>query len=377
VACSLTLLVGAGLLVRSFEKLSRVDPGFDTSRVLAFRVSGSWDETEDRARLVRRIQGMIEELRAIPGVEAAATSWRLPGVPGQYATEFELLEGRAETEAALAAEWRSVSPGYFETLRIPLLAGAPCREPHVAAESSELVVNRLFADRYFPGRQLLGLHLSWEAGANSGAIVGIAGDARERGLDRAAVPTVYACNSAPSPFPWFQVRSSGEPASVAGAIRARVKELAPLRSVYDVTPLDQRLRDAYAGDRLRLGLLVSFAVVALSLACLGVYGTLTHVVSLRRREVGLRLALGALRRDIVRQLVGRALRVVAYGCLAGLALSVALNRLLAGMLYGVSPWDPTTFSAAVGLVLAIAVLAALVPATRAAWIEPMQALRGK
>jgi ABC-type antimicrobial peptide transport system permease subunit len=147
--------------------------------------------------------------------------------------------------------------------------------------------------------------------------------------------------------------------------------------VYDVTPLDQRLRDAYAGDRLRLGLLVSFAVVALSLACLGMYGTLTHVVSLRRREVGLRLALGALRRDIVRQLVGRALRVVAYGCLAGLALSVALNRLLAGMLYGVSPWDPTTFSAAVGLVLAIAVLAALVPATRAAWIEPMQALRGK
>jgi putative ABC transport system permease protein len=377
VACSLTLLVGAGLLVRSFEKLSRAETGFDPSHVLAFRVSGSWDEAEDRARLVQRIQGMIEELQAIPGVAAAATSWRLPGVPGQYATQFELLEGRAETEAALAAEWRSVSPGYFETMRIPLTAGGPCREPNVAAESSELVVNRLFADRYFPGRQVVGLHLSWEAGANSGAIVGIAGNARERGLDRAPVPTVYTCNSAPSPFPWFQVRSSGDPRTVAGAIRARIKELEPLRSVYDVSPLEQRLRDAYAGDRLRLGLLVSFAAVALSLACLGVYGTLNHVVSLRRREVGLRLALGALRRDIVRQFVGRALRVVACACLGGLAMSVALNRLLSGMLYGVSPWDPVTFSAAVGVVLAVAVLAALVPATRAAWIEPMQALRGR
>ncbi len=373
-ALSVALLAGAGLLLRSVEALSRVDPGFDAARVLAFRVSGSWSEEEDRDRLVQRIEGTLDELGALPGVEAAATSWSLPGVPRQYQIEFQ-AEGRSEAEAPLLAEWRTVAPGYFDTLGIGRVTGEACRRPPGTRATPEVMVNRSFADRYFRGRSVLGLHLSWEAASQTGRIVGVVGDARELGLDRDPVPTVYACDCAPTPFPWFLVRTQGEPPALAAAVRLKLKQLEPLRSVYDMSPLEQRIGDAYEQNRLRTMLLVLFAAAALSLACLGLYGTLSYAVSLRRREVGLRLALGALPGEIVRQVVGQGLRVVGLACLCGLALALASTRLLSGMLYGVSPSDPLTLAGVLGIVLAVASLAALVPAARASRIEPMRVLR--
>jgi predicted permease len=376
VALSVTLLAGAGLLLRGVEALSRVDRGFDPAGVLAFRVSGNWGETADRGRLVGRIDGTLEQLRALPGVESVATAWSLPGVPQQYQVEFALAEGRAPSEPPLAAEWRTVSPGYFATLRIPLLSGQACRQTPGGRPSSEVMVNRTFADRYFPGRSVLGLHLAWEAGAQNGRITGVVEAARELGIDRDPAPTVYACDSAPTPFPWFLVRAHGDPLALTGTVRAKLDELEPLRSVYDLVPLAERIGEAYAQNRLRTALLSLFAATALSLACLGVYGTLSYAVSLRRREVGLRLALGAPRSQVVGLLVGRGLRVVAWAGLWGLALSTAFGRLLSGMLYGVSPSDPLTLAGVLGVVLAVGSLAALLPATRAAWIEPVRVLRG-
>lgn len=373
-ALSVTLLVGAGLLLRSAETLSRVDPGFDAERVLAFRVSGNWGETNDRDRLVQRINGTLEQLGALPGIESVATSWSLPGMPRQYEIEFHLAEGRSESEPPLIAEWRTVSPAYFSTLRIPLVAGELCRARD-ASPAPEAIVNQRFADRYFHGRPVTGLNLRWEAGAETGRIVGVVADARELGIDREPAPTVYACDSAPSPFPWFLVRTSGEPLPAAGAIRFKLKELEPLRSVFDISPLEDRVSEAYAQNRVRTVLLVLFAATALALAALGVYGTLSYVVSLRRREVGLRLALGARRGMVIRQLVGEGLRVVGLACLGGLALSVAFTHLLSGMLYGVSPSDPITLGAVLGIVVAVGSLAALIPAARASRIEPMRVLR--
>ena len=374
-ALAVTLLAGAGLLVRSIEALSRVDPGFDPGRVLAFRLSGTWTEEEDRSRLVQRIQRTIDELSVLPGVQSAATTWSLPGVPRQYQVEFELAEGQSESTKPLIAEWRTVSPEYFETLQIARVAGELCRRPLDGRSVSEVMVNRSFADRHFHGRSALGRRLSWEDASLTGRIVGVVADARELGMDREPGPTVYACDNAPSPFPWFLVQTEGEPLALAGAVRLRLEELEPLRLVYDITPLEERIRGAYEQQRVRTVLLVLFAATALFLACLGLYGTLSYVVGLRRREVGLRLALGALPSEIIRQLVGQGLRVVGLSCLCGLALAFACTRVLSGMLYAVSPSDPFTLAGVVAIVLAVGSLAALVPAVRASQTDPMRALR--
>lgn len=376
VALSVTLLAGAGLLVRSFQELSRVNPGFDPSRVLTFRVSGNWGETADYGRLVQRIDGTLEALRALPDVEVAATAVFLPGVPTQRESTFELIEARSDAEAGMIAEGRVVSPDYFATMRIPLMGGERCGTQPLGG-AKDVVVNRTFANRYLAGwPSAVGLHLSTDnSGSPPGRIVGIVGDARERGLDRDPGPIVYTCFSAPNPTPYFLVRTRGESAALAQAVRLKMKELEPARAVYDIAPLEARIGDAYVQSRLRRMLLVFFALTALALACVGLYGTLSYVVSLRRREVGLRLALGAARSDIIRQFLVQGLRVAGLACVCGLALSIAFTRALAGMLYGVSPSDPMTLSSVVAIVLVVAALAALVPATRAALVEPMRALR--
>jgi predicted permease len=375
VALSVALLAGAGLLVRSFQELSRVDPGFESRRVLTFYMSGSWAETADYGRLVQRIDGTLETLRALPGVDAAATAIFLPGVPAHYESTFELVEGRSDTEARMAAESRFVSPEYFATMRIPLLAGERCgRQP--LGSALDVVVNRTFANRYLAGRPAaVGLHLSTEASSTPARIVGIVGDARERGLDRDPGPVVYTCFSAPNPTPHFLVRTRGEPEALAQTVRLKMKELEPARAVYAIAPLEERIGDAFTQNRLRTVLLVLFALTALSLACVGLYGTLSYVVNLRRREVGLRLALGAARGDIIRHFLGQGLRVAGVACACGLVLSIAFTRALSGMLYGVSPSDPLTLTSVIAIVLVVATLAALVPATRAALVEPMRTLR--
>jgi predicted permease len=387
VALSVTMLLGAGLLVRSFQELGRVEAGFERERVLSFRMSGSWNETADYPRLVARVDRALEALRQLPGVEAAATSgWSLPGTPVAFESSFEVVEGSGRSEQPLSAESRAVSPEYFETMRIPLLEGELCARRPVGERGSldgfELMVNRAFVARYLAGvPSAVGLHLqaTGEDAAESvrGAerIVGVVGDARERGIDRAPSPVVYTCLNAPNPTPYFVVRTSVEPLALAGAIRARMKELEPQRSVHDIAPLEERIDGAYTVRRLLTLLLLLFALSALSLACVGLYGTLSYAVGLRRREVGLRMALGALRRDIVRQFLGQGLRVVGLACVLGLALALALRRVMEGLLYGVSATDAATFVGVLALVGGVAALASLVPALRAARVEPMRALR--
>jgi putative ABC transport system permease protein len=376
VAMSVILLAGAGLLVRSINELSHVDPGFDPEGLLAFRIYGSY--LEDYGRAKQRINNTMHELESMPGIDAAATANAMPGSPRQGRSQFELDEGRAGPEAPLVAAPLAVSSSYFRTLGIPLLAGELCRQPE-GNRSGEVMVNSIFVNRYFPGRNVIGLHLSGPgifANPGSGVrIAGIVGDTRELGIDREPVPAVYLCNEAPSQLPLYLVRTAGDPMAVAQAVRRKMYELEPLRAVYDIAPLTETIGNAYAENRLRTWLLVFFAAAALSLACLGVFSTLSYIVSQRRREVGLRMALGAVRRNIVAQFMMKALRVAGIACVAGLALSFAFTRVLSGMLYGVSPSDPVTIVSVIIIVFVVAALASFMPARRAARLDPMQTLR--
>jgi predicted permease len=392
VALAVTLLAGAGLLLRSFQALGRVSPGFEASHILTFHVSAHWGETTDMAALTQRINRTLERLRSVPGVEAAATSGALPGVPSEFHTDLRFAEGERDPEHKITAESRFVSPDYFTTTQIPLLAGELCREPkflpspkspggvRLEANSINVVVNRSFAETYLPGSNIIGRHLQVLGNAflrpdDAGEIRGIVGDAREEGLNRIAGPTVYWCINDPSPDPYYLVRTHTEPMALAETVRKEIHDIEPARSVFDIMPLEEHLDDAFAENRLRTILLTFFAVTAVSLTCIGLFGTLSYSVILRRREVGLRLALGALRGQIVKHFLLQGLAVTFLGCVAGWGLASATGRVLSGMLYGVSASDAVTLSTVVLLMLLVAASAALVPALRAAHVDPMQVLR--
>ncbi len=206
-------------------------------------------------------------------------------------------------------------------------------------------------------------------------IRGVVGDARENGIETEPAPTVYSCFSAPNPFPTYLVRTSGNPMAMAQTIRQRIHALEPSRSVYGVSLLQQHLDEASAETRLRTILLTLFAAAAVSLACIGIYGTLSYMVRLRQREVGVRLALGATRSQILARFVLQGLRIAALGCFAGLALGAGLSRFLSKMLYGVTALDPITYAGVVSLFMLVAAFASLLPAARAAQVEPVRALR--
>jgi predicted permease len=388
VALAVTLLSGAGLLYRSLRELGRVSPGFDASHVLTFHVSASWGESEQMQKLEQRIDRTMEALRSLPGVDSVATSAVLPGVPSQYQTELQFAERETDPEHKMVAESRFISPSYFEAMKIPLLSGESCLAPkfnsaaHVVGQpdtefgSVYVVVNRSFANTYLHGSTALGRHLRLVGQLlHEGEIRGVVGDAREEGLSHTPGPTVYWCMSAPVPDPFYLVCTRTEPMALAETIRQRIKEIEPGRSVYNLSPLEEHLSDAFAENRLRTILLSFFAGTAVLLACVGLYGTLSYSVNTRRREIGLRLALGAMREQIVGQFLLQGLGVTFLGCLAGSVLAALFARVLSGMLYGVSPWDVATLLSVVLIVLAVSAWASLLPSVRAARVDPMEVLR--
>jgi putative ABC transport system permease protein len=342
--------------------------------VLTFHISTTWAETNDGKGAKQRTERILDGLRSVPGIDAAATALSLPGVPGEYQIELKTTEARADSEPKMLAQGRWVTPEYFATIRVPILAGELCRdEPN----TTTAMVNRSFANLYLNGSAAIGRHLVQPANPylSPAEIRGIVGDARETGLEREPPPTAYWCAGAIQPGTFFLIRTRTEPNSMVGTIRRKIHELEPQRSVYDLTPLTSHISDAYAENRLRTVLLAFFALTAIALASIGLYGTLSYLVNVRRREVALRIALGAVRMQVVQQFLRQGLRVSALGCVAGLALAAAFTRLLSGMLYGVSTTDAVTLGGVVVIVLAVSVMASLLPAIRAARLEPMQALR--
>ena len=373
VALAVALLLGSGLLLRSMQQIARVSPGFDPTHVLTLQVSGSWGETADMPALTAHINRTLEGLRTLPGIESDATVGALPGASYLYQIEYK-IDGYLQPGHPILADSRFVSGGYFETVRIPILAGEPCR---LTSTTQDIVVNRAFANRYLNGASPIGHQLTATANSFIGPAIirGIVADAREAAINKAPVPTVYFCLSAPGPFPNYLLRTHGDPIAMADAIRRRIHELEPSRSVYAISTLQEHLDDSFRENRLRTLLLTIFAASAISLACIGLYGTLSYLGRLRQREVGVRLALGARPSRIVGRFLWQGLRVTALGCTAGLAIGFASSRILRGMLYGVTVADPLTYAGVTALVITIAALALLIPAIRAASVQPASVLR--
>ena len=379
VSLAVALLIASGLMLRSFQALGRVNPGFEAGHVLTLRVIGDgWGETMNMAKLTQRIDRTLDGLRSVPGVEAAATSGAIPGNSEAYPTEMKVVEGAVTGVAGVkvAGDLHFVSDGYFQTLAIPVLEGESCRGGVRTFDT--VVVNRAFAEKYFGSVPVLGKHLKTAVEnqfLRTAQIVGVVGNAREQGLDVAAQPAIYWCSSAPTPDPHYLVRTHGEPALMAEALRREVQAIDPGRLVFDVMPLEDHLADRQAENRLRTVLLTGFAGTAIALVSIGLYGTISYLGKRRRREVGLRLALGALPGQIVRGFLLQGMRVVVFGCLAGVLIGAGLSRLLVGMLFEVSGLDPMTYAGVVLLTLGIAFAAALGPAVGAARVAPVVVLR--
>jgi putative ABC transport system permease protein len=375
VALTVVLLVGAGLLLRSLQALSRVSPGFDAEHVLVFRLTGSYGETGDLAGLAGRVHRTLDALRALPGVRSAAAAISLPGVPFRYPVEVTSPDSTLDPRRKVTAESRWVSEGYFSTMDIPVLAGAPC-DQHT--EGTGALVNQSFASAYYTGTSPLGHHVVANPnplGFRPSAIQGVVADARETGLDQAPTPTVYWCVSPPDPGRFYLLRAAGPPGAIARSVRETMVSVEPSRAVYDMAPLASRLGDAYADVRFRTVLLTLFAGTALSLASVGLYATLAYFVTVRRREIGLRVALGARRSLVGLSFLARGASVAAFGTIAGLAVALAARPLFSSMLYGVSSSDLRALSGAVAAMLAMALLASAIPAIRASRVDPMQILR--
>ena len=395
VALTLLLLVGAGLLLRSFHGLRRVDPGFAAERVISFRTSLPETRYPTAREHVRFYQALLEKVRALPGVQSATVASQLPLDDAGWDTTF-LIEGQAEPPAheRPSMEVHLVGTDYFQTMGIPVLKGRPFserdnrehlrgsgREEEWAAALNAIVIDEGFASRHFPGRDPLGerVRLTWPTRGPPVVmtIVGVVGRVREQSLGKTDGHVQAYLPSLQLPVRGMAVvvKTAIESESIVPALRSQVAEVDPAQPIFEVRTLASLRDDSLASGRLNLVLLGTFAAVALVLAVVGLYGVLAYAVTRRRREIGVRMAMGARRGQILSLVVREGMRLTAAGVVIGVFCSLASTQLLRALLYEVTPLDPLTFAAVTVLLTFVALLACVIPARRAAALEPLAALR--
>lgn len=376
IALTIVLVGSAGLMIRSYDNLTRVDLGFDPSGAIAFHVGAAWDE--DRARVGQLQERLVAELERLPDVVAAGITNFLPatGATLRYQVTLEGL-ATSDDHGKITVGERTVGGGYLRALGAALVAGAWCPAlRHDFKTPPKAMVNRAFAERYGPS--LIGRHIRFDQSNLDHEIVGIVGDVAEDSPGATPVPYLYACQSAGAwPDPEYVVRTHGDPRAVMSAVREIVRRADPTRPIFAVRTVDAVMTSALEQPRLSASLLAMFAGTAIALASLGLHGLLMLTVSERTREMGVRMAVGAAPAHVVGLVVAGAGRLLAGGLAAGLAITVALARALRGALYGVSPLDSPTLAAAVLVMAGVTLLAAALPARRAASIDPIRAIRSE
>lgn len=379
VALAVVLVIGAGLLLRSAWQLQRVDPGFRYESLLTLRLNPPPSRYAEGPEITGYYQRVLDRLERVPGVESAGAVSFLPLAGGWMGVAFE-LDGNVPPpgERPPVAEYYPVSGDFFQTLGVPLLSGrvfeaGDGERPYPIPA----VVNAAFVERYLPDTDPLGHRLTGE-GREWMRVVGVVGDLRQRQLDANPRPAIYVPHGQePMPRLYVAVRTSGDPASHLAAVGAAVADVDPLVPVTRFRPMSEVVSRSLARSRLFASLLAGFAVLALVLGAVGIYGVVSYGVGQRTREIGVRMALGASRKAVLEEVLRTGLRPVAVGLLAGLMGAVFAGRLLAGYLYDVQSHDPMTF-ATVGLgVLVVGIVATLGPARRAARLEPIDALRAE
>ena len=384
IALALVLVTGAALLLRSFERILAVDPGFARTDVLAMSLELPTPFIDpDYPRTVAFFEDLVERVGALPGVAKAAAAYNDPVNPG-WETSFR-IEGRPEPPPGEVPEanLRPVTPGYFETVGIPLRRGRFVDERDHLNSAGAVVINEAFARAHFPGEDPLGQRLRrsawWDTNPEVSEIVGIVGDVRFAGLDVPPEPAMYFPHAhQPLHSMTLLVRPDGaDPLALADEVRAVVWEMRPDLPVASTTTLGERLASRTATARFLLVLFVTFGGLALFLAALGIYGVLAYQVVQRRREIGLRMALGASAGSVVQRVVAQALLLLATGLGIGTVAALGGTRFLGGLLYDTSPFDPLALTGVIVVFGATALVAAVVPARRAARVDPIRALRAE
>jgi predicted permease len=378
VALSLLLLVGAGLFVGTLRNLRSLNLGFRPEKLLLVAVDPrgagySQDRPEQLKDLYRKI---LDRLRTIPEVESASLSF-VPLLSGARRAESVEVEGYTfgKDEPNSVREIH-VTPGYFETVGMTLVEGRPFDERDRDGSQRVAVVNQKFAERFFAGRSVIGSHLSFDGGDRNLEIVGVAGNAkyndmREQDPELVFLPVYQALEHLNS----LETRARGEPDNLSGQIKQALSEVDRNLPVRSVTTMHTQVDRALRQERLMTNLTSFFGLLALLLASVGLFGVMSYAVSRRTSEIGIRMALGAERAAVLWMVLRESLGMVVVGAAAGLAAAFASTRLLANLLYAVSPTDPLAFGVAAGVLLAVAALAAYIPARRAARVDPMVALR--
>jgi predicted permease len=379
-ALGLVLLVGSGLLVRSFIRLVQVDPGFDPKRVLTARLAVSFDKLNQNQH-IEVYNRLLARLAAIPGVQSASGGWPLP-MSGINATVTFSIEGRPVARADRPCESAGiVMPGYFETMRIPLRSGRTFGDRDGRYDRPVIVINQSFARMYFPNENPLGRGVRVALGDGEirspvREVVGVVGDVKHGGLTAGAKPQYYLPYSqAVITDPFLTIRTSGDSVLPESALRALVREIDKSVPVYQVVQLEDYIARSAAQPRFQTLVLSCFAGIALLLAGIGLYGLLSYTVAERTAEIGVRVALGATKADVLRMVVRHGLTLTLAGLGLGLLCSVMITRLLSQLLYGIQPYDAVTFAATAGILLLAGLAASSIPAYRAARLEPSRALR--
>jgi putative ABC transport system permease protein len=377
IALALVLLTGAGLLLRSFERLQRVQLGFDSERVLTAKL-GLYDARyQPFSNYVSFFDRLLGDLAPIPGVAAAGMISSAPfdGSSTSMHVRLEPDAGRP-TAAGVQTQWRVVGGEYFRAVQIPLLRGRLFTEQDDDSASRLTIISNNLAGRLWPGQDPIGRSMLVGDGRRPYQIIGVVGDARVRQLASAPEPTMYFHYRQ---FGWrtmtLALRTDGDPQNLAATVRSKVAEIDAGQPVFEVRTMQDLVGQASAQPRMNTALLGLFALLALLLASVGIYGVMSYAVEQRTNEIGLRVALGAQRADVLRLIVGQSLWVVGAGVGAGLLGAIAATRMLGSLLFETSATDPVTF---LGVVLALALVAAMscyVPARRAVKVDPMLALR--
>jgi putative ABC transport system permease protein len=376
---SLVLLIGAGLLMKSYQQLWAIDPGFRSDHVLAFAVELTDSKYPNEVQQAAFFQQLLGRLRVLPGVKAAGLCDSLPLSRRQRVIIGIRAEGQPArpSDQARSIPSISVSADYFRAMGIPIIQGRGFTGRDDANAPKVAILDQTMAHEFFPNENPIGRRIVMGQGANAlAAVVGVVGDVRNRGLDAQSQPAFFVpFSQSPDSAMEVALLTAVEPTSMATVVRNAVAAIDPEQPVFDISTMDERLAASVAPRRFNLLLLASFALLAMLLAGVGIYGVVSYTVAERTHEVGVRMALGAQRRDVLKLIVAQGMVLLLIGVGVGLIGAFLLTRFLASLLYGVRPTDSATFAAVSLLLAVVAIVACYIPARRATKVDPMVALR--